>query len=215
MPAAYDSEEEMIKARKARERPDKEDDWRLLKVKDPSETAEDGEALRKPRVLFAGMGTTSNDVLDIGEEPRALARTLRRATRRLERWQESSLPGAAMIRRRQLQMQPAHYPPPPPTTHHSIPSQGWVGPDGEVMDEHMVRQAQERIFQERQRSGTGRRSEPKPPSRRVETGEHQKAAYDAYDDEGGGELDDEEKELLGEVDADEEDSDSDEEMGED
>ncbi|KAK3108041.1 hypothetical protein LTR53_017789 [Teratosphaeriaceae sp. CCFEE 6253] len=210
LPADYDSEEEMIKARKARERSEKDDDWRLLKVKDPTEAIEDAEASRKPRVLLAGMGTTSGDLIDIGEEARSLARTIRRASRRLERWKETNLPGDAMIRRRQMQMHGMRYAPPPPRT--LAPAQSYDGPpySGEMMHRYQPPQP----GTTRQRSGTGRRSEPRPPSRRKEMDEDRKVGYDGYEDEGGGELDEEEKEMLGEVDADEEESDSDEEMEE-
>ncbi|KAK5693601.1 hypothetical protein LTR97_010170 [Elasticomyces elasticus] len=214
LPADYDSEEEIIKARKAREKSEKDDDWRTMKGKDPLETADEMEANRRPRVLLAGMATLANgDSPDVGEEPRSLARTLRRASRRLERWQEINLPGQAMQRRRQMQMQQMHgmqgvqYP-----QRQRAPTREqnshFGGPP--MQPEYRPRQAVVR-----QRSSTGRMSEQRPAPVRKESQQDQRMGYECYDDEAGVELDEEERELLGEVDADEEDSDEDDEMGED
>ncbi|TKA67998.1 hypothetical protein B0A55_08619 [Friedmanniomyces simplex] len=296
--AEYDSEEEIIRARRRRgvregggerERGEKEggagEEGRAVgkggggaggkekeKEKEretlvPFDTAaEEADGNRRlPRVLFAGMGTmmvrrdgggAGGDLREVGEEPQAWARTLRRVSRRLERWQEGSLPGQAMMmRRRQVRggqgVHGLYYPPP-------LRRGGQVmreasggcggGGGGQYEGGQQGTQAEEYTVPGRgggggrQRSGTGtgtRRTMGEPSSaapasasasasasRRMVDGQldSRAAGYEeGYDDEGGGgegvELDEEERELLGEVDADEGESEGegegeDEEMGE-
>ncbi|KAK3677750.1 hypothetical protein LTR78_002600 [Recurvomyces mirabilis] len=208
MPAEYDSEEEIIRVRKLRDRSDKDDDWRMMRGKDVSEALEDIETLRRPKVLLAGMATVREGEagLDMGEEPKAMAKTLRKAGRRLERWQDNSLPGQAMIRRRHLQAQGSWQPPqrrPDPRRH-----SGAHEPNG-LDNGHAPKRSMPK-----QRSSTGRASEHRAmPSQDMD--DHRTGGYEPDDDDRVGELDEEERELLGEVDATDEDEDEDEEMGED
>ncbi|EMC91217.1 hypothetical protein BAUCODRAFT_117532 [Baudoinia panamericana UAMH 10762] len=198
MPTEYDSEEEAIRARKLRDKTD--DDWRVSKNKENTETPEELEALRKPRVLYAGLALPiSVETNDVGEQALSLAKTFRRTFRRLERWEDTNLPGQSMLRRQHM------------LSRGMLPSQRYsyaphMDHDGfEFVDSEYSR----RGAIQRQRSGTGRGSE-----RRIlaaSAGDAQRGGYDMEDDEGGGELDEEERELLGEVDADE-DEDEDEDM---
>ncbi|KAK1810154.1 hypothetical protein LTR12_015483 [Friedmanniomyces endolithicus] len=248
LPADYDSEEEIIKARRrvgeqqqqqVLQRPEKDgggEDWRPPATKggkegaaappvghDTAATEELETHLRSPRVLFAGIGTMrSGDPRDIGEEPQSLAQSLRRALRRLERWQESHLPGQGMIRRREMErmrrgmvVDGGFYAPV------DLPRGGGqaVG-GGQWEDGRGVQQG---------RYGGGREGRGRLGSRngdgiaRKRREQRAVAGFQAtrtagmveegYDDEGGGELDEEEREMLGEVDADEEEEeDEDKEM---
>jgi Ino eighty subunit 1 len=105
LPPDYDSEEEVVKVKKARDRVDKDDDFRVHRGKDNAEVLDDLELVRRPKVLLAGLGRMPGEVSDVGEEPKMIAKTFRRVSRRLQRWDESELPGTSMIRRRQLQAQ--------------------------------------------------------------------------------------------------------------
>ena len=202
LPTDYDSEEEHIKIRKSRDKADKDDDWRVHKGKESVESPEELEAMRRPRVLLAGIHRVNGEVGDVGEEARSLAKTFRRASRRLERWQESNLPGHAMIRRRYMQ------------------HQGFVRPQRRSLPafqrsytrDHGEERPTPRSIQ-RHRSSTGRTSEHRAVHGAMQ---EQRIVYEPEEDEGGGELDEEDRELLGEVDPDEsEDDDEDEDMGDD
>nr|POF18042.1 ino eighty subunit 1 [Quercus suber] len=120
IPIDYDSEEESIKIRRAKERNEKgtDDDWRAVSHHHPKggggggsgkanalELLGDLESIRRPKMLYAGLARTTGEAEDIGEEPKHIARVIRRASRRLERWQESPTPGMAMIQRRQMHLQ--------------------------------------------------------------------------------------------------------------
>jgi Ino eighty subunit 1 len=94
MPTDYDSEEEMIKSRKGRDRPDKDDDYR--RTKEPQNGADDTD-WRRARSVLAGFVRVDNEASDLGEEAKALARSLRQCSRRLDRWQEASRPGQAVM----------------------------------------------------------------------------------------------------------------------
>ncbi|KAK4546188.1 hypothetical protein LTR36_002325 [Oleoguttula mirabilis] len=208
MPTEYDSEEEDIKLRKERDRVEKEDDWRLQKNKE-LDFNEELEALRRPRVLFAGMTHIDGETMDVGEEARTVAQTFQRASRRLERWEESNLPGQAMIRRRQGQLQGGMRP-----QRRSVAKQPYeenLHRENMQMLDEMA--AARRGGSHQQRSGAARRGEHRAISGGAEMG--QKANFQPDDDDGGGELDEEDRELLGEVDADETEEDSDEEIGDD
>jgi Ino eighty subunit 1 len=94
MPTDYDSEEEMIKSRKGRDRPDKDDDYR--RTKEPQNGADDTD-WRRARSVLAGFVRVDNEASDLGEEAKALARSLRQCSRRLDRWQEAPRPGQAVM----------------------------------------------------------------------------------------------------------------------
>lgn len=192
MPAGYDSEEESNRIRRAKERSEKGDDdaWRAVhhRGKENAGLLVDLEAMRRPKVLYAGLAPQSGEREDIGEESKHLATAIRRASRRLDRWQESTTPGLAMIRRRQMRDQHGS------SRHRS--SQDEYGDD-----DH-----------------SGQRSTK--PARQTSPSDQRRgrADFDPDDDDGGGGggLDEAERDLLGEVDADAEESDDDDEgMGDD
>ena len=203
MPTDYDSEEEQIKIRKAKERADKDDDWRVNKGKENMDSYDDIEPWRRSRVLLAGFVRISGEYNDVGEETKSMARAFRRCQRRLDRWQDNNMPGHGMIRRRQLKARgtPHH------RRRHFPPTDLSMDQDGlEVVhgDKSAIR---------RQRSRPGRSGEYRLVSESVR--DEQKMELEPDDEDGGGELDEEDRELLGEVDADETDEDDDEDMGDD
>jgi len=201
MPIDYDSEEESIRVRKGKDRLEKEDDSRAHRNKENAELTEDLDVSRRPRVLPAGLVRVNGESTDIGEEAKTLARTFRRASRRLERWEESTFPGHAMIRRRQQRLQGA--------MRRRTSSFPRPADHSEMMDDELPAG---RRGPWQQRSGTGRTSERRRVS---EVKDYERGpGVEQDDDDGGGELDEEDRELLGEVDADESDEeDEDEEMG--
>ncbi|KAI6858583.1 hypothetical protein KC338_g7644 [Hortaea werneckii] len=228
LPADYDSEEESVRVRRGgaggKDKTEKDEHKRGGgKENIEHHHLEDMDLARRPRVFMAGMGRVNGEASDVGEEARSLARSFRRASRRLERWEESGTPGHAMIRRRQqLQLQQQQQedsmrPPPPSTNRRSMT----------VARPYMdIPPANGRVSLPRQRSsGTGGKSR----DNRMGSGTpgQQKAGRgdvegEDEDGEAGGELDEEDRELLGEVDADEsgeeeegEGEDEDEEMGDD
>jgi Ino eighty subunit 1 len=188
MPAEYDSEEEKIKVRKAKERADKDDDWRSGKAKENDYYA-DLEPWQRPRVYMAGLAHVVNESSDIGEEAKSIARSFDRCKRRMKRW-EDALPGDAMIKRRQLQARGLLH--------------GSRRRRALVTEPSMENDGVESIgnaygSRQRGRSGTGRRSE--------------NMDVEPDDEDGAAELDEEDRELLGEVDAGE--SEEDEDMDDD
>ena len=203
MPTDYDSDEEQIKIRKAKERADKDhDDWRTFRGKENIESFEDFEPWRRPRVLLAGFVRISGEPNDVGEEARSIARAFRRCSRRLDRWQETNLPGQAVIRRRQLQAQGLLH-----SQRRSYPTKEFsMHQDGlEILP------AEVGSYHRGQRGRTGRTSDPRFAVESIRDG--QKMDVEPDDEDGGGELDEEDRELLGEVDADESEEDDDEDMG--
>ncbi|SMR55238.1 unnamed protein product [Zymoseptoria tritici ST99CH_1A5] len=104
LPLDYDSEEEGIRVRKARERADKTDDeWRSgvhRGGKENDDFLDNVDLWRRPRVLLAGFVKIPGEPTDVGEEVRSLAQSFRKASRRLQRWGETGLPGQAVITRR-------------------------------------------------------------------------------------------------------------------
>lgn len=102
MPTDYDSEEEMIKSRKGRDRTDKDEDWRRTKE---AQNGADDTDWRRARSLLAGFVRVDNEASDLGEEAKALAKSLRQCSRRLDRWQEATRPGdlVTVSRRRQAE----------------------------------------------------------------------------------------------------------------
>lgn len=202
MPSDYDSEEESIKIRKARDRVEKDDDWRKQRE---AQAAVDDVDWRHPRALLAGFVRVDAEPPDVGEEAKAMSRTLRQCVRRLDRWQDASAPGIA-VRRRMIRQAEGHVRIRRRSVMHrhlSPPAEG---------DVEMVNGGQSVATSrsvQRQRSGLGRQSMPKDISQ--PSGDVSMQA--TGEDEGGGELDEEDRELLGEVDADEsEENDEDEEM---
>lgn len=188
-PTDYDSEEEVIKMRKARERADKDDDWPFKGKENVDAALEEAEAARRPRIYLSGFAHPSyDDEDDIGEEARSLAKAFGRCGRRLERWENSPEPGRVMIRRRQMRAQPR-----------GALRRRHGAVQGMSMERDGFEDGRRRQVR-RQRSGTGR-------------GEQRMDLEPDDDDGGGGELDEEDRELLGEVDA--SDSEEDEDMGDD
>lgn len=171
MPPDYDSEEEAVKVRKAKDRAEKhDDDWRAVRGggKDEDGFVDDVNSWRRPRVLYAGFMRVNGEPTDCGEEARTLAQSFRRASRRLERWSETNSPGQAIMKRKQLEKEGGS------RKRRSMVSASFDG------EEDI------RAGMKRPRSGGGKGSERR----------------DREDDDDGAELDDEERELLGEVDAD-------------
>lgn len=200
LPADYDSEEESVKLRKSKDKAEKDEDWKVHKGKENADSVDEFDAARRPKVFMAGMGRVNGQASDVGEEARSIAKSFRRASRRLERWEESNLPGRAMIRRRHLQSE-----------HLSPPQRRSV--TGTRAHHFAEDQPSARRSLPRQRSGLGRASEGRAVSG---MSEDRRPRHDAEDEDGGGELDEEDRELLGEVDADEsEEDDEDEEMADD
>lgn len=204
-PSGYDSEEEAIKIRKAKDRVEKNDEhWgSVRREKENDEYLENIEAWRRPKVLYAGFVRRPNEETDAGEEAKSLAQSFRRCSRRLERWQDTSLPGAAIMNRRQLE------------------AQGMLRRAGRVSRKHSMAHEELDIMDDgpptaeatipRKRSGGAKLSTRRE---QTEPEEHKMDVDPEPDDEdGGAELDEEDRELLGEVDADEdEDEDEDDEM---
>lgn len=176
MPADYDSEEEAIKVRKAKEKGD--DEWRSLRGKENDEFVENVDLWRRPRILYGGFVRVNGEPSDVGEEFKSLAQSFRRVSRRMERWQDVNLPGQSVIRRKQLavegRLKPSH--------RRNVQT---IEGDGEF-------DSSSRGKMRRQRSATGKsglKTDPEP---------------DGEDDDAQ-ELDQEDRDLLGEVDADESD----------
>ena len=204
MPIDYDSDEEQIKIRKAKERADKDDDWRTFnKGKENVDSFDDIEPWRRPRVHMAGFVRIAGEPNDVGEEARSVARAFRRCSRRLERWQETNLPGQAMIRRRQLEAQEALY-----QHRRSYPAKEYSMDHGGMG----FARGESGAYSRRRQSRTSRASERRVTSETLR--DDQKMDIEP-DDEDGGELDEEDRELLGEVDADESEEDEDEDMADD
>jgi len=201
MPIDYDSEEEKIKIRKAGERADKDEDWRADKRgKENVDTSEEAEAWRRPRVLLAGFFRSTSDPNDLGEDAKSMARAFRRCERRLERWSETTTPGDAIIRRRHMR------------------EQGYVkkrrreisGKEPSFQQDGLaIVQESVRPDSRRMRSSAGRAGSQIHTSTGI--GVDVRMAIDGVDQ--GGELDEMDRKLLGEVDADEtEDEDDDDDM---
>lgn len=201
MPPDYDSEEEQIKIRKARDRADKtDDDWRLNRGKENDEFLENVDLWRRPRALYAGFAKAPNEPSDVGEEAKSLAQTFRRCSRRIDRWQENNHPGQAMMARKRLEEQ------------------------GIILDRRRIPVRQRTFDQDDEvmevTAGISSQAAYRPRNDMVQTGRQaisrqaSKAGHDPDPDgeEGGGELDEEDRELLGEVDADESEEDEDEDM---
>lgn len=189
MPVEYDSEEEKIKTRK-RERADKDDDWRLNKGKENSDFFAEFEPGQKPRVYMAGLMRVTGEANDVGEEAKSIARSFDRCRRRLKRW-ESALPGDAMLARQGLRAKGLLYPPRRRRALVTEPS----------MDKDGLEVGGDAYGSYGSRSHVGRGMD--------------KMDIDPDDEDGAAELDEEDRELLGEVDAGETEEDEDDDMGDD
>ncbi|KAI7358967.1 hypothetical protein KC354_g9519 [Hortaea werneckii] len=216
LPADYDSEEESVRVRRGGGGKDKNEKDDHKGGKENVEHLEDLDLARRPRVFMAGMGRVNGEASDVGEEARSLARSFRRASRRLERWEESGSPGHAMIRRRQQQQQQEDTMRPPPPNRRSVtvarPYMGIPPTNRRSLPRQRSSNGTGKGRNSRTGSGTPGQQKAGRGGNVVEGGD------DEEDGEGGGELDEEDRELLGEVDADEsgeEDEDEDEEMGDD
>jgi Ino eighty subunit 1 len=226
LPIDYDSEEEAIKVRKARDRADKtEDDWRggVHRGKENDEFLDNVELWRRPRVMLGGFVKIPGEPTDVGEECRSLAKSFRRASRRLQRWGETGLPGQAVISRRMTidrgivggrddlsidrdgdGFEEERMPAPPPVkagTKRRRSAKAQAGP----------RKARNRVKKEVQVEAP----EPRPEPEMDEEQEDEDGDRGMGGGGGGAaELDEEDREMLGEVDADmsEEDEDEDEDM---
>lgn len=203
MPSDYDSEEEMIRARKGRDRSDKDEDWR--RAKEAQNGADDAD-WRRARSVLAGFVRVENEASDLGEEAKALARALRRCSRRLDRWQEATMPANAMLRSRSRQASGLLYT--------RRPSMTWDQELDDIEDDGPPVPVVRKIVP-KQRKSTGKgKAKVEPVEEDVdvnmedEGGEEQEQEQE----DGGGDLDEEDRELLGEVDADESEEDEDETM---
>ncbi|KAM3414988.1 hypothetical protein BST61_g10125 [Cercospora zeina] len=207
MPADYDSEEEAIKIRKAKDRAEKNDDWhRGATVDDPFG---DVDSWRRPRVLYAGFVKMPHEPADVGEETKSLAQSFRRCSRRLDRW-EGNLPGASMAKRLEREKNGgARYRRPGAPSRQSSNS---VSNEVHREDEMGSRPARPSIKREKSEPGR-RRSAGVRRDRSSHHGQKMDIEPEPDDEDGGAELDEEDRDLLAEVDADEDGSeDEDDEM---
>lgn len=200
MPADYDSEEELGKIRKAKDRAEKNDDWhRGATVEDPFDNV---DLWRRPRVLYAGYVKMPQEPGDVGEESKSLAQSFRRASRRLDRWQDN-LPGQAMARRLEREQERERGHPPAARSRKSSTAGNGVEP----VEENGVRPHKPAIKREK--------TEPKrrPSAKKATSGRGQQIDVDPEpdDEDGGAELDEEDRDLLAEVDADEDGSEEEDE----
>jgi Ino eighty subunit 1 len=195
MPSDYDSEEEMIKSRKGRDASDKDDYWK--RAKDAQNGADEAD-WRRARSVLAGFVRVENEASDLGEESKALARALRQCSRRLNRWQEAVMPANALLRSRSRQASGLLYA--------RRPSLAWDPElDGADDDVPAAVVPAVRRLAPRQRKSLGKEKA------KVEVVEDADVTMmEDGEDDGGGDLDDEDRELLGEVDADADESEEDE-----
>lgn len=203
MPADYDSEEESIKSRRGKDRTaDKnDDDWRRGGKDSQNNNGVDDADWRRARSVLAGFVRVENEASDLGEEAKALARSLRQCSRRLDRWQEpGSMPANAMLRSRSRQASGLLYA--------RRPSMVWDQELDNLDDEDAPAVPVVRKIAPKPRKSVGKGKAKVEPVEDVnmedEMGEGE------GEDDGGGELDEEDRELLGEVDADADESEEDE-----
>lgn len=203
---AYDSEEESIKIKKARARGEKDEDdgnttsWGRSKGKTGEAEADafqnDVDAWRRPKCLYAGYVRANGEQVDLGEEVRTLAKSFRRLSRRLERWGDNALPGAAMMRRIDMEARGGYE----------------LQRKMEIeQEEYYERMEAEEETAPAVRAPPKRQRKRRPPVVKIEqaTGvgggdDDQQAEHPDEDVDGrqAAELDEEDRELLGEVDAD-------------
>jgi Ino eighty subunit 1 len=212
---AYDSEEEGIKIRKARARGEKDEDdgatlgWGRGKGRAGEAEADafqaDVDSWRRSRCLYAGYVRANGEQPDLGEEVRTLAKSFRRLSRRLDRWGDEAMPGAAMLRRMDMEARGGYK----RQRMMEIEEEDYLDRmDVEEDPAPAVRAPAKRVRKRR------------PPVVKVEP----TAAGDSHlpsqqpdedaDGRDGAELDEEDRELLGEVDADLDESEDDDGDGE-
>jgi Ino eighty subunit 1 len=218
LPIDYDSEEEAIKVRKARDRADKtDDDWRggVHRGRENDDFLDNVDLWRRPRVLLAGFVKLPGEPSDVGEEVRSLAKSFRRASRRLQRWGETGLPGQAVISRRA-------------TLDFGVRRERERELSLEMEDEQrpaapVVKAGTKRRRPAKAQQGgpTRKRAAPRVKKEEEIVQEMEREPEEVEDDENGGaggataagpELDEEDREMLGEVDADESEEDDGDEM---
>jgi hypothetical protein len=173
----------MIKSRKGRDRPDKDDDYR--RTKEPQNGADDAD-WRRARSLLAGFVRVDNEASDLGEEAKALARSLRQCSRRLDRWQEASRPGHAVMLSRGRQADGLLYA--------RRPSVSW---EDDAIDDDVPPAPVIKKIAPKPRKSTGKGKAKAQPVEDVEM-------EDVGGPDGAGDmpdLNDDDMELLGEVDA--------------
>jgi Ino eighty subunit 1 len=161
--------------------------------------------------VLAGFVRVENEASDLGEEAKALARALRRCSRRLDRWQEATLPATAILRSRSRQASGLLYARRPSTT--------WDPEVDGAEDEEPVVPVVRKIAP-KQRKSLGKAKAKVEPVEDVDVEADADVDVQMEDEvveeqdegEGGGDLDEEDRELLGEVDADESEEDEDEMM---
>lgn len=199
---AYDSEEESIRIKKARARGEKDEDdgatvgWGRGKGKAGEAEADafqaDVDAWRRPRCLYAGFVRAAGEKVDLGEESRTLAKSFRRLSRRLERWGEGALPAAAMMRRIDME------------------ARGGFEQQRRLEEEYYDRMDVEDEPAPAVRAPPKRQRKRRPPVVKTEqpSGSNGQPSHppeedvDGRDGAEGAELDEEDREMLGEVDAD-------------
>ena len=192
MPGGYDSEEERIKARKSRERggpvggATADENGTGARGK---ENLDDGEppATAGRSVLIAGFAPVPGEVVDAGEEARNVAKSFARCERRLERWEGVQPPGRAMQRMREARARGTYWEKMPRGTFGRRKSRRrWEGEGEDTRMEEDEDAGEGRNGAGRRRGGTT-----------------------------GAELDERDREMLEEVDADESEEGDDEEDDED
>ena len=192
MPSGYDSEEERIKLRKAKDRAHGDDHGG--KGKENVEGEKEAETARRPSVLLAGFAPVNGDVNDAGEEARNVAKSFARCERRLERWENLQMPGVAMVKMMEMRAR---------------------GTYAELLPRARPPRRRERTSARRQQVGKEDSREEEDEKMDVDGEGDGDPAAPEEEGGGGGELDEEDRELLGEVDADESEDDGDEEEDDD
>ena len=185
MPSGYDSEEERIKIRKARDRTNGDDNG-IKGGKENGETEREGDAARRPSVLIAGYAQMPGEASDAGEEARHVAKSFARLERRLDRWANFQPPGVAMIKMREKRARGTYY-------------------------QQLPRARPPRAVATKEGLGGIRTSANRTPNGTARGVRRESFRIDvdgAPPEEGGGELDGEDRELLGELDADSEEDDN-------
>lgn len=228
MPADYDSEEEMIKSRKGRggsaDTKNDDVDWRRAAVKDAqlNGAAGDDSSSRPSRALLAGFVRVDTEASDLGEEAKALARSLRRCSRRLDRWQETSTPGQAVVVSRSRQREGLLYAQRPSVSFELEEDEDEAPPPPVVVRRRAPKGSGKRAAAAKAKAAKREEDEgaamPLEDVQMEDDGGEDDGGGEGEGEgegEGGGELDEEDRELLGEVDADESEEDEDETMADD
>jgi Ino eighty subunit 1 len=214
MPPDYDSEEEAIKIRRARERSEKDtDEWRTTnhRTKDGEDFFDNVDLWRRPRMLFAGFVRINGEASDVGEESKSLAQSFRRVSRRLERWQDTALTGDIVLRRMEREAQGGFERRRPRISLSPVEAVAETDEPENLLD---VGSAPVRATHGgRRQAGVSKAKSRRKSTQNVPQGAKADPEPAPDEDDGAAELDEEDREILGEVDADEsEDDDEDENM---